>query len=54
MCDAIISRTLRFDLTRLREEYQRSYPTLGPAPSTLVLRLTVPDGEAARQIAYTF
>lgn len=53
-CDGIVQRTLRFDLTRLRDEYLRSYPTLGPAPSTLLIQLTVPDGQEPREIAYTF
>jgi hypothetical protein len=53
-CDALIRRTLRFDLGPLREEYYRSYPSSGPAPSTVLVQLTVPDGEGARQIEYTF
>jgi len=53
-CDALVRRTLRFDLTPLRDEYFRSYPTSGPAPSTVVLRLTVPDGEGVRLIEYSF
>jgi hypothetical protein len=53
-CDGIVQRELRFDLTRLRDEYLRSYPTLGPGPSTLLLQLRVPDGKGAREIAYTF
>jgi hypothetical protein len=51
-CDALIRRTLRYDLTRLREDYEASYPNGGP--TTIVLLLTVPDGAEARPIEYTF
>jgi len=53
-CDALIHRTLRFDLTRLREDYVASYRDGGPGPTTIVLRLTVPDGAEARRIDYIF
>ena len=53
-CDALVRRTLPFDLTPLRDAYFRSYPTGGPGPTTLVLRLTVPDGEGAREVEYIF
>ncbi|KPK62044.1 MAG: hypothetical protein AMS21_08305 [Gemmatimonas sp. SG8_38_2] len=53
-CDALIHRTLRFDLTRLREDYVASYRDGGPGPTTIVLRLSVPDGAEARRIDYTF
>jgi len=53
-CDALIRRSLRYDLTRLREDYMASYPGGGPAATTIVLLLTVPDGAEARSIEYTF
>lgn len=53
-CDALLQRTLRFDLTRLREDYVASYRDGGPGPTTIILRLTVPDGAEPRRIEYTF
>lgn len=53
-CDALIHRTLRYDLTRLREGYVASYPGGEPGARTIVLLLTVPDGAPARRIEYTF
>ncbi len=53
-CDALLRRTLPFDLTRLREDYLASYGDGGPAPATIVLRLTVPDGADVRRIEYKF
>jgi hypothetical protein len=53
-CDAIIRRTLRFDLTPLRDTYWRSYGHGGPIANVIILRLTVPDGQGSRYIEYTF
>jgi hypothetical protein len=53
-CDALVQDTLRFDLTRLREDYVASYRDGGPGPTTIVLRLSVPDGAEPRRIEYTF
>lgn len=44
-CRAIVGRRLRFDLTPLRELWERSY---GPGPGALILRL------ADRRILYEF
>jgi hypothetical protein len=52
-CDALIQRTLRFDLTRLREDYEASYRDRGRGPATIILRLTAPDGAEPRRIEYT-
>lgn len=53
-CDAIIRRTLQFDLTPLREAYWRSYGGGSPLANVIILRLTVPDGQGPRLIEYTF
>lgn len=53
-CDGLIRRTLRFDLTRLRDAYLGAYPGSAPGVTTLALWLTAPDGEDAHRIDYTF
>jgi hypothetical protein len=53
-CDAIIRRTLRFDLTPLKDEYWPVYGSAGPGRNSIILRLTVPDGQGPRYIEYTF
>jgi len=53
-CDALIRRTLRFNLMPLREDYEASYSVGEPGETTIILRLTVPDGGELRTIEYTF
>lgn len=53
-CEALIMRTLRFDLVPLKDEYVAPHRDGGPGATTIVLRVTVPDGEGPRQIEYTF
>lgn len=53
-CDGILRRTLLFDLTPLREAYFPVYRDGGPGVNTIILRLTVPDGQGPRLIEYTF
>jgi hypothetical protein len=54
MCDALVTRTLRFDLLPLRDAYADAY---GPGNATLILRLqaadTAPAGPAL-QVTYHF
>lgn len=44
-CRALVGRTLRFDLTPLKEHYRNAY---GPGPATVILQL------AGQPIAYDF
>lgn len=53
-CDGLLRRTLMFDLTPLRDAYYPVFGGGGPAPSTVILRLAVPDGQGPRLIEYTF
>ena len=53
-CEALIRRTLQFNLIPLEEEYVASYGEGDPGETTLVLRLTAPDGGELRTIDYTF
>ncbi len=53
-CDALIQRTLRFNLVPLREDYEGSYGTGNPGETTIILRLSVPDGGEQRTLEYTF
>lgn len=53
-CDALLRRTLYFDLTPLRDAYFPVYGGGGPAPDTIIMRLVVPDGQGPRLIPYTF
>lgn len=46
-CDALITKTWTFDLTRLKERYRASY---GRAPATIVINLNGLD----RQLRYSF
>jgi len=53
-CDALLRRELLFDLRPLRDAYLPVYGGGGPAPTTIIMRLVVPDGEGPRLIDYTF
>ena len=53
-CDGILRRRLLFDLTPLRDAYFPPYRDGGPGATTIILRLTVPDGQGPRLIEYTF
>jgi len=53
-CDALIYRTLQFNLTPLREDYEASYGVGEPGETTIVLRLSVPDGGEVRAVEYSF
>ena len=53
-CEALIRRTLQFNLVSLGEDYEASYGVGDPGATTIILRLTVPDGGAPRTIEYTF
>jgi hypothetical protein len=53
-CDGLLRRRLLFDLTPLREAYFPVFGGGGPVPPTIILRLTVPDGQEPRLIEYTF
>lgn len=56
-CKALVSRTLRFDLTPLAQAYRAAYCPGGAERTTLVLRLAGPWGQdpsAERRIEYTF
>jgi hypothetical protein len=46
-CDALITKTLTFDLTRLKQRYQASY---GRAPATILINLS----GLGRQLRYAF
>jgi len=53
-CDALITKTLRFDLAPLKAAYEASYGVGEPWSTTVILRLTVPDGHGPRSISYNF
>jgi hypothetical protein len=53
-CDALIHRTLKFNLIPLRGDYEASYGVSIPGETTIVVRLTVPDGGEVRTIEYTY
>lgn len=52
-CDALVRPTLRFDLTPLSAEYTAVYGKGGSGSTTILLRLTVPDGNPPRLLEYT-
>ncbi len=53
-CDGVLTPRLLFDLLPLREAYFPLYRDGGPGANTIILRLTVPDGQGSRLIEYTF
>jgi hypothetical protein len=53
-CDALIQKSLRFDLTPLKAAYEESYGAGDPGSTTIIMRLTVPDGRGPRSISYSF
>lgn len=53
-CEALVMRTLRFYLVPLKDEFVPPHRDGGPGATTLILRLSVPDGESPRLIEYTF
>jgi hypothetical protein len=53
-CEALIRRTLQFNLIPLREDYEASYGAGVPGETTIILRLNVPDGGELRTIEYSF
>lgn len=50
-CDALVHRSLRFDLTPLRRAYAAAY---GPGPASVILRVEAPGTGVARSVTFTF
>lgn len=53
-CDGLIRRNVEFDLRTLRDAYVESYGAGEPGTTTIIMRLTVPDGAEPRPIEYVF
>lgn len=51
MCDAMVHRSLRFDLDPLRRAYAAAY---GPGPATVVLRVEAAGAGQQRLVTFTF